>query len=292
MMSGTRRVGGPLHPRIAVVHIHKTGGTTLSGVFKSSFGGRHCLVSAEDPDAPFFSAQDLRRLRYLYPLVTSIMGHDIRTYGDLDDAVPGLTYATILRDPITRCASHYQYDVQRGGVDIPFREWVTHEVSPNRQTRHLAGPHASAADAIRVLEERMGFVGFVERYDESLVMMQSILGLPEIRYARKWTAPSNDIKRRLLDDPEMRDLLIEANRDDIEVYRHAMEEIYPRQTAAYGPTLEHDVGVFREDNRRMNRWRLYLRPRYAWYVAKWRLLYDPWVRRRRAQDRSAAVTSA
>jgi hypothetical protein len=270
-----------VHPRIAIVHIHKTGGTTLSGVLKSSFGGRHCLVSAEDPEAPFFSADDLRRLRRFYPFIRSIMGHDIRTYGDLDAAAPGLTYITMLRDPLVRCASHYQYDVQRGGIDIPFEEWITHDVSPNRQTRHLAGPGASAADAIGVLEERVGFVGLVERYDESLVMMRRALGLREIRYARKWTAPSDDIKRRLLEDPRSRDLLVEANREDLEVYRHSLEVMFPRQVAAYGADLEGDVAAFREVNRGVNRWRMYARPRYAWYVAKWRLLYDPWVRRRR-----------
>jgi hypothetical protein len=280
-----------MHPRIAVVHIHKTGGTTLSGVFKSSFGGRHCLVSAEDPTASFYSAGDLRRLRRLYPFVSSIMGHDIRTYGDLEDEVPSLTYLTILRDPVTRCASHYQYDVQRGGVEIPFEEWITHDVSPNRQTRHLGGPDATAADAIRVLEEDIDFVGLVERYDPSLVMMQRELGLREIRYAKKWTAPSNDIKRRLLDDPKTKELLIEANRDDIEVYRHAAAEIYPSQVEAYGPSLEQDVAAFHKANEGMNRWRMYARPRYAWYVTKWRLLYDPWIRRRRAKAKER-VTSA
>lgn len=280
-----------MHPRIAVVHIHKTGGTTLSGVLKSSFGGRHCLVSAEDPHAPFYTAEDLGRLRRLYPSVTSIMGHEIRTYGDLDATAPGLSYLTFLRDPLVRCASHYQYDVQRGGVDIPFDEWITHEVSPNRQTRHLAGPEATAADAVRVLEERIRFVGVVERYDESLVMMRRALRVPEIRYARKWTAPSNDIKRRLLDDPRTREMLVEANRDDLEVYRHALEEIHPRQVQAYGPSLADDVAAFREQNLGMSRWRMYARPRYAWYVAKWRLLYQPWLRRRRRKARERAATT-
>ena len=48
---------------LAVVHIHKTAGTTLAGVLKHVNGGTHCDVLAEDPEAPFFSTEDLRRLR-------------------------------------------------------------------------------------------------------------------------------------------------------------------------------------------------------------------------------------
>jgi hypothetical protein len=105
---------------LAVVHIHKTAGTTLSGVLKHANGGTHCDVLAEDPQAPFFSAEDLRHLRRFYPRLRSILGHDVRAYSDLETVMPDIEWVAFLREPLTRTASHYQYDVQRGGVDLPF----------------------------------------------------------------------------------------------------------------------------------------------------------------------------
>jgi hypothetical protein len=277
--------------RIAVVHVHKTGGTTLSSVFKRSFGGRHCSVVSTNPGAPFFDAAQLREMRPWYPRLHSIMGHDVKVYGDLDSVAPNLRYVTFLRDPVVRCASHYQYDVQVGGVDLPFEEWITHEVSPNRHTRHLAGPNATADEAIALLEKRFSFVGLIERYDESLVMMRRALEVRDVRYAKRWTAPADDIKRRLLEDPMSLELLRRANEDDLQVYRHVVDEIYPRQQAAHGPTLDDEVTGFREANAATTKWHMYARPRYAWYVAKWRFGYRPWAKRRRA-TRTAALEPA
>jgi len=278
-------VGHTMKPRLAIAHIHKTAGTTLSGALKAAFGGRYCLVKARGSETPLFGADDLRALRRIYPNLEVLMGHGIRPYGDLHEAVPGLSYATFVRDPIVRCASHYQYDIQRGGVDLPFEEWITHDVSPNRQTRHLAGPGASGADAIEILEERVGFVGAAEFFDASMVMMAAWYGFPRLGYVRKWSAPADDIKQRLLDDPASRRLLEEANREDMVLYGHVIDEILPRQEAAYGPTLADDVEYLRTENRALNRRDLYLRPGYAWYVAKWRLAYQAWADRRQASHR-------
>lgn len=265
---------------LAVVHIHKTAGTTLAGALKYAFGPRFCAVAAEDPDAPFLSTRDLERLqRRFYPRLDAILGHDVRAYSDLgrDRAVE---YVAYMRDPLERCASHYQYDVQRGGVDLPFEEWITHEAVPNRQTRIIGGPGATADDAISLLG-RFSFIGVLNRFDEGLVMMRKSLDLPDMRYARKWVAPSDGIKARLLADPASLELLEEANRHDMALWQHVVEEIYPKQLAAHGPDLDAEVRRFRDANAGTTVKWMYRQPRYAGYVAKWRLLYNPWVQRKR-----------
>ncbi len=223
-------------------------------------------------------------MRRVYPRLEVLMGHDVRPFGDLHEAFPGLSYATFVRDPVVRCASHYQYDLQRGGVELPLEEWLAHAVSPNRQVRHLAGPGATGADAVRIVEDRVDFVGVTEHFDASLVMMAAFYAFPRLAYVRKWSAPSDDIKRRILNDPDSRALLEEANREDMVLYRHVVDEVLPRQEAAYGPGLESDVAAFREANAAMRPRHLYLDPRYAWYVAKWRVGYQPWVDRARARS--------
>lgn len=273
---------------LAVVHIHKTAGTTLAGVLKHINGGTHCDVLAEDPEAPFFSAEDLKRLRRWYPRLRSILGHDVRAYSDLETVVPGIDWVAFLREPLTRTASHYQYDVQRGGVDLPFEEWITHDAVRDRQTRILAGPGGTGEDAIDLLG-RFAFVGLTERFDESLVMLGRKVGIRDLRYASKWVAPSDGIKKRLLTDPATREMLVAANREDLAVYEHLVREVYPKQQAEYGLGLDTDVAWFRRRNQGVTKRRMYATPRYATYVAKWRWGYYPWVERRRR--RAAAVVS-
>jgi hypothetical protein len=273
---------------LAVVHIHKTAGTTLASVLKHAHGATHCDVLSEDPAAPFFSAADLQRLRRWYPRLRSILGHDVRVYSDLEAAVPGIDWVAFLREPLTRTASHYQYDLQRGGVGLPFEEWITHEAVRDRQTRIIAGPDGTAEEAIALLG-RFSLVGLTERFDESLVMLRRRVGLREIRYASRWVAPSNDIKKRLLADPATREMLAAANREDLALYEHVVRELYLKQQAEHGPGLEAETAAFHSANQGISKWRLYASPRYAAYVAKWRWGYHPWVERRRR--RAAAVPS-
>lgn len=264
---------------IGVVHIHKTAGTTLASVFKRSFGGRHCDVLALDPAAPHLMPADLQRMidRW-YPRLDSALGHSLRVYAGLERVVGDIQWITFLRDPLERTASHYQYDVQRGGVDLPFEEWITHEAVPDRQTRIIAGPAATARDAIDLLG-RFAFVGRSDRFDQSLVQMQRALRLRDIRYASKWVAPDNSIKKRLLGDPASRELLVSANRQDLQVWAHALTEIFPKQEIAFGDDLAGATAAFQQRNAGMTRFKQYATPRYVAYVAKWRFGYRPWVRK-------------
>lgn len=263
---------------LAVVHIHKTAGTTLASIFKHSYGARHCDVLTV-PDEALFDAAEYRRMRRFYPRLQTMLGHAIRTYTDLETELPDLEYITFLRDPIARTASHYQYDVQRGHVGLSFEEWITHDATRDRMTRHLAGPDASAADAMAVLD-RMAFVGLQDRFDESLVIMQRAVGVPDVRYASKWVAPSNDIKKQILADERSVEMLREVNRNDLELHRYAVEEIYPKQIALHGSDIEDAVGRLKAANKVMTVRKMYRSPKYAAYVAKWRLAYRPWINRR------------
>ncbi len=264
---------------IAVVHIHKTAGTTLAAVFKRSFGARHLDALKIDRSTPHLTPDELRRIMdRFYPRLDSISGHPVRVYSALEEVVPEIDYVAFMRDPLERTASHYQYDLQRGGVDLPFEEWVGHDAVRDRQTRILAGPDATGEEAIALLP-RFSFIGRSDRFDESLVLMQRRLSIPDIRYVSKWVAPSNEIKERLLGDPASREMLETVNREDLKVWSHVIGEIYPKQQAEFGPDLDEVVEIHRRRNARMNRFRLYAHPRYIAYLLKWRLRYRPWVRR-------------
>ncbi|MFQ5947253.1 MAG: sulfotransferase family 2 domain-containing protein [Acidimicrobiia bacterium] len=265
---------------LAFVHIHKTAGTTLASILKRSFGARHCNAYSWSKDGPYFSAADYRRLHRLYSSLESMLGHEIRAYSDLEEACPAVAYYTFVRDPLVRCASHYQYDRQRGGVEMRFEEWIQDDKTHDRQVRHIAGPEPDAQTAIALLEDNFFFVGLVERFDESLVLFQNVVGpdrLQSIHYFRKWAAPDDVIKDRLLNDRKTRALLEDANRMDLELYEHVTREIYPRQRSDYGPGLDEAVTAFQASNRHTKKSDMYLTRNYIGYLLKWRLAYLPTV---------------
>jgi hypothetical protein len=159
----------------------------------------------------------------------------------------------MLREPVQRCASEYQYRVRNGGLTQPFEQWIQTEIAQDRMTQMLAGkPDADAA--IEMLERRVGFVGLVERFDESLIMWRRWLGDAQldIRYRSKNVAADNSIKRRLLNDPVSRARLEEANRLDLKLYEYVVSSVYPRQVQQYGPTLAEDIEQFTASNQRPN----------------------------------------
>src|SRR5690349_13537209 len=106
------RFGGAMY---AFVHIDKTGGTTLTSIFRRSFGTRHCdirlpLVKRRHDGRNHrasVEAADLVRVTRIYRNLRGISGHNVKAYSDLQSAVPELRYITVLRDPVARFRSHF-----------------------------------------------------------------------------------------------------------------------------------------------------------------------------------------
>jgi hypothetical protein len=116
------------------------------------------------------------------------------------------------------------------------------------QTRWLCGKEDPVA-AIRIMKEKVGFVGLTEQFDKSFVMFRAWLGNDKLQngYLRKNTGKIK-ITWPILEDPELRAWVEEANTADIEVYRYATETFFPAQVKAYGPGLEQDVEDLRLRN--------------------------------------------
>jgi hypothetical protein len=236
-------------PLFAFIHMEKAAGTTLTSILRRSFGTRHCDVrgwrNAWIFEDDLVTAADMRRTQWIYPNLVSIAGHGVRPYSDLSDICPDVRYYTILREPIARCASNYQYQVQVLKKTMPFEEWIQTERMRDLQTRRLVGTD-DVGKAREMLSERVGIVGLVDFYDETLVMLRRFFGdLPlSIRYRPENIASDSSISRDLLDNPKTYALLEEANRNDMALYEHVRQEIFPKQKAAYGPELERDVAAF------------------------------------------------
>ena len=235
-------------PLLVFVHINKTAGTTVRYILRSSYGARHCDVEPwEDAwsDRPF-STQDLLRVRRIYPRLLSIAGHRITGHEDL--RAPGIQfkYFTFLRDPVSMCASRFQYQIgHRKKKHLVFEEWIQSDWVRNAQTRRIAGT-PNASDAISIIDSREMFVGLTECFDESMVLLKA-LRVPDldIRYARVNVAKSSTVAKELLSNAATRQMIVDANQADLELYEYVRRDLHPVFRREYGASLDDAVAQYR-----------------------------------------------
>jgi hypothetical protein len=221
---------------LAHVHIMKTAGQTFRAILRQSFQGSHCDLLVGRPA----SASDVHWARRFYPELKSIAGHCVTPHSDLDAAGLNPRYFTFLREPRERCVSHYQFSMQRRGSRIPFEKWL--QKYANYQTRILSRSQ-EASQAIEILERKIGFVGLVERFNESLVLFRKWCQDPnlDIRYRSHNIASDNRIKKELLANPQTVALIDENHEQDRILYRYASDVVYSRQVREFGTALQAEV---------------------------------------------------
>lgn len=263
-------------PVLVFVHINKTAGTTVRFILRSSYGARHCDVepwhgSWEDPP---FSATDLRRVRKLYPRLASIAGHRVAGYVDLEEPGNDLRYLTFVREPLAMCASRFQYQIDhRKKQHLVFEEWIQKDWVRDAQTQRIGGT-ANANDAIATIEKKEMFVGLTERFDESMVLLKALRAPDlDIGYERVNVAKRSQLAKQVLSDPTTREMIVEANQADLELYGYVQRELYPTFQRAYGPSLDDAVAEYEE-----NRHERFNRRHLALYGLKQRALYKPMLR--------------
>jgi hypothetical protein len=204
-----------------------------------------------------------------------ISGHLVHPSDELADV--GLWFFTFLREPLARCASHYQFQVQRLGCTLPFDQWIDNPGYHNLQTRRIAGGEDLDV-AIERLRGRIRFVGLVERFPQSLIMLQQRCPLPlDIRHRPCNMAADNSIKDRLLANADSRTRLLEANRLDLQLYRYAVDHVFARQLAAHEGDVQAAAYRLQRDCQRADRSWLAARPPVAAITLR-HLLYRPMAR--------------
>lgn len=232
-----------MRPLLVFVHINKTAGTTVRYILRSSYGARHCDVEPWHgawTDPPF-STPDLRRVRRIYPHLASIAGHRVAGYAELEEPGTDLRYLTFLREPIAMCASRFQYQLDYRKKDRIFEDWIQKDWVRNAQTQRIGGT-SDASDAIAMIEKKEMFVGLTERFDESMVLLKALRAPDlDIRYAPVNVAKSSSVAKELLSDSATRQMIVDANRADIELYEYVRAELYPTFQRGFGPSLDDAV---------------------------------------------------
>lgn len=258
---------------LAFIHIHKAAGTTIHHVLRSTFGSAHCDLEPWDAPTPPLeqwqvpvSANDLYKLKKIYPNLKSIAGHSVHPYSDLELECTAIRYFTFMREPVSMGASLYQYVIENRGKSWSFEEWMQKESTQNRQTKMIAGSK-DVNKAIEIIEEKNIFIGLSEQFDESMILLQSQLA-PELNlaYVRKNVASTNSLAKEILLDDCKRQMLVDANQADIELHNYIKTEVYPRQQSLYGEqqlqeavsNYQVDAGQFNFRNARLSYGKLHM----------------------------------
>jgi hypothetical protein len=264
-------------PRPVLLHAHlfKNAGTTFDWSLRRCLG--ECFMDHRDDDAMRRGAEYLVPFLREQPQLRALSSHWLAfpLPGD-----PGLDLhlALFLRDPIERIASVYNFERRQQGVDTPgskkakelgFLDYVRWQLQPmpgpvvkDFHTRYLSGDYLG--EDLEVLYEKalltLGstpLVGLVHRYDESMVLFESLLrgSFPELdlAYRRQNSSgeESHDPDRRRAEverqlEPVM-EQVVEANRYDLQLF--ALAEKRFEQALNAVPHLEQRLQGLRERNR-------------------------------------------
>jgi len=179
-------------------HIFKNAGTTLDWALQRNFGDG--FLDHRDDNAMLSDGRShLQQLVQGNPRLCAISSHHMTR--DLPP-LPGVTFlpVSLLRHPIARMRSVYDFERQQqastpGAVAAKsndFKAYVAWRMQPevrrtlrNYQTLHLAGQHELASDEAISLQHfadalgnvsAVSLIGVVERYDESMVVFEELLG--------------------------------------------------------------------------------------------------------------------
>lgn len=239
----------------AFIHIAKTGGSTLRHALRATFGARHCDIKVpprQRAQQEWVTARDLRLAQCVYPRLTGICGHRVTSFSGLEEAVPAIRYFTFLRDPVRRYISHFLHflrDRQLPCTAEQLHRFADDPLQQNVMTRMLCG-RESAAAAIAELNEKAIFVGLTTQFDTSYVLFRQWLG--ESRFPANYAfrnANKMPCPLPLTEDPDFVRLIQQANTEDIRVYQHVVDEVFPHQIQAYNGPLDEAIAALQAAHR-------------------------------------------
>jgi hypothetical protein len=265
---------GPPSNLLAFVHIPKCAGGTVINMLAAAYSRAALHDAGNYMTGPDGSARKLTRRAGGWQLwerrggrVTA--GHV--PYGIYRQFLPrGTRYMTFLREPVDRVVTHYYNHVrqkdpgssqlspvdQRGAVDTKIRTASMEEafemrlpVLCNLATRFLSGhpssseelPDSALEDAKANLRDFV-FVGLQERFEESIVLVQRILGLPMTTYVNRHVSVGRpDVEE--ISEEEQR-LILEHNQLDVELYAFG-KQLFEKAVASADDAFTADVGRLR-----------------------------------------------
>ena len=255
---------------LVVVHIPKTAGSSLKAIMRR----RHPdLVVRNIGNILKDQDKAVREVRRLGPLMSEdrryLAAQAHIPFGFHRHFAPDTRYVTFVRDPIERVVSNHFHETERyiksGEMPLlPEPEHVLRLRRPyldNLQTRFLCGVEAPLGvpasedlleEAKANLRDRFAFVGLTERFDESLVLLNGVMGWPLSTYRTVKGGTAYHLKRYGRSRPRVEELspaslaVFEEHNDlDRRLYAYARELFEERLAAARDARFDDDVAALR-----------------------------------------------
>ena len=253
---------GPSVPPLVFVHVPKAGGTTLNNILMKNY--RYRLDSYGNDFFPRYYPDEF------VSLVQAPVHDDTRRpaffTGHIDLANDVFRYMpvryvaiTMLREPVQRVVSHYRFhstlrqsplaaEIAKG--DLGIVDYFKHfRATIPLQYEMFAPPLGDAddrtgraAEALRNLEDRISFFGLQDRFDEFVVLLAELLGLPDVLYKPLNKTPSSAATVSGKQTEELKELLAE----DIAFYEGAVQ-LYQGRAAALPFDLAAGVKAFKQE---------------------------------------------
>lgn len=232
----------------------KTAGTTLNYIFRNNYKYNYVAVNKE------FTQKKLKRLLSINKNIKVISGHSLRSNDLYQLAYLDIKYITFFRNPIDRYISHFNHSKLLGANENTLEERLKNIGENDYQTKFVLGAKNlrernfvagvnELRKAKKIIKNDYTFVGLVEKFDDSLVLMKKILNIEDlnIRYEKKNVSQKNentniDLKEHIKKE------IIEANKIDYQLHKFVSNEIFNLQIEKYGMQFQEDLKNFKNEN--------------------------------------------
>lgn len=219
---------------VCFVHIEKAGGITIHNMLHNSSVG----YISPSPKAEFgehFEKEHLQKLMQLWPIkITGIGGHRIGSFLNYEDVVgEDIFYFTFMRNPISRFISHLNWQRNIKGINWSLDGFIDDGYFNNFQCYRISGQRDYDAAQTQI-DRRFGFVGLMESYDISIVLLSRKLGHyfnPLYEHSNRKEYGDKAITWGKLSGAQQKRVVM-ANKEDLRLYGYVKDVIFKRYTEA------------------------------------------------------------
>ncbi len=245
-------------PTVIYLHIPKTGGTTVHAICEHQYSPAEYCYLDHQPDIYTMSEAERMAIRFL---------RGSFWFGIHEQVSSPFTYITLLRDPVKRVVSLYDYTRQIAEHNMHpvttqytlpeiYARKLHKEALDNGQTRRISGvwdqvPHGKIDEEIfslakQNLIDHFSVVGVTERFNETLLLIQELTGWRSITYVKQNTARDVQAKKTVLTAAE-KEQIASYNHWDQQLY-HFASELLDTAVAQRGEPFQKRLASFETQN--------------------------------------------